>query len=162
VIFKYASRPTEGCVELYYNRFGHVSRRGLSTYGKKSELKDIAIRLPGVCRQIYAETATLVYSESCFVFQSEDTMDMWLSKRLLGQREAIRWIMLPGYLRWRKVAGAWRQECCREEIAERVRKTCPKLVEMERCDWLRKEFISLQLRDEELCASWPSSSDNSE
>jgi hypothetical protein len=84
MIFKFASRPTWGWISCYSNRRGHISRSGTSTRATSRELKGFAINLPRVRRQIYSDTATLIYSENCFVFQSERAMTKWLSKRLLA------------------------------------------------------------------------------
>lgn len=52
-----------------------------------------AIHLPQVCRQIYHETATLVYSSNIFVFRHFDLMNQelkaWVASLIPAQRDAI-------------------------------------------------------------------------
>ncbi|EAT88324.2 hypothetical protein SNOG_04564 [Parastagonospora nodorum SN15] len=91
------------------------------------------------------ETATLIYSENCFAFQNETAMNKWLDKRLIAQREAIRWMLLRYRVYERQIfdGNDWTFKRERQNIAGRARTICPNLVEMEEDDWL----------DECLCAS---------
>jgi hypothetical protein len=67
-------------------------------------------------------------------------MMTWLSKRLLAQREAIRYMMLPWFHCWQDASEeesyGWRRVKIAMKIAEEVRKTCLNFVEMEENDWL--------------------------
>jgi hypothetical protein len=63
MVFKHASRPDYDWIGLIISRRGCVSRRGPSTHLMESRLRDFALNLPRICGQIYAQTATLVYSE---------------------------------------------------------------------------------------------------
>jgi hypothetical protein len=139
MIFKFASQPDwSGWIGCYFNRRGCISRSGTSTRAYKSETRAFAIHLPQVCRQIYSETATLIYSENCFAFQSERAMTKWLSKRLLAQREAIRYMMLPYfvYSRIGRAGEGWAAKRGRDMVMTRAKLLCPNLVEMEEDDWL--------------------------
>jgi hypothetical protein len=77
-------------------------------------------------------------------------MEMWLSKRLLAQHEAIHRTMLPynQYHQYRlpphqcTISGTWKLETCKEEIEERVKALCPNLIKMEEDDWLDKILVS--------------------
>ncbi|KAH7069313.1 hypothetical protein FB567DRAFT_614843 [Paraphoma chrysanthemicola] len=89
-----------------------------------------ALPLTRVSRQIYSETATLAYAENCFAFKHEVYMFKWLSKRLLAQREAIRWLMLPSES-YRRKEDRRSFSPDLEKKAKKVRKTCPNLVAME-------------------------------
>ncbi|KAF2874968.1 hypothetical protein BDV95DRAFT_564032 [Massariosphaeria phaeospora] len=53
---------------------------------------DLAIQLPFTCRQLYAETANMVYSLNTFLFVRQYHMEEWLAKRLPVQRELIEQI----------------------------------------------------------------------
>jgi len=158
MIFKYAVRPTYGWIGLYFNRQNLISRSHSSVQGHKSELKDIAVHLPVVCRQVYAETVTLIYSHNCFAFQSESSMKLWLDKRLLAQREAIRWMMLPCFVYEHRVydGNDWEWKYETEDVADRMRKICPNLIEMEEDDWLDE---CIYLRDYQDRGADPSSGD---
>lgn len=99
MVFEFAVRSTRpNWIALCYNHRGLLSRSGTSTRANKSDLRGIAISVPRVCRQIYSETATLLYSENCFAFQSKFAMKKWLSKRLRAQREAICYMMLQAWM----------------------------------------------------------------
>jgi hypothetical protein len=137
MIYKYALTPKRAVrVGLYYNRRGRISRSGYSAYARKGIAQDLAVALPRVCRQIYTETATMLYSENRFAFGKEKLMHKWLSKRITAQREAIRWMMLPcgvyEYGSMELAAHGWKMEGCktREDIAKDAMKTCPNLIEM--------------------------------
>ncbi|KAH5409330.1 hypothetical protein HBI46_172550 [Parastagonospora nodorum] len=146
MIFQYASVPDfPNWIGCYFNARHLISRSTTSTRAHPDHLKQLAISLPRVCRQIYAETATLIYSENCFAFQNETAMNKWLDKRLIAQREAIRWMLLPYRVYERQIfdGNDWTLKRERQNIAGRARTICPNLVEMEEDDWL----------DECLCAS---------
>jgi hypothetical protein len=62
---------------------------------------------------------------------------MWLSKRLLAQREALRYMILPLDLERRISHGDYRvNELIRARFEKDVRKTCPNFVELEADVWL--------------------------
>jgi hypothetical protein len=146
MIFKYASIPDwSNWIGCYFNERHLISRSTTSTRAHPDEIRELAISLPRVCRQIYAETATLIYSENCFAFRNEPAMNKWLDKRLVAQREAIRWMILPCRVYTRRVFDGddWTSKREREHITIRARLRCPNLVEMEEDDWL----------DECLCAT---------
>ena len=44
---------------------------------------------------MYSESAVLIYVENVFAFQQSDDMQTWLAKRILAQRQAIQYLMLP-------------------------------------------------------------------
>jgi hypothetical protein len=87
MIFKYAVRADNGTILLCYNKHDEFSSMG--TYVPLRILPYMAFGLPRVCRQLYAETATLVYSENEFAFWTEETMEQWLLRRLEAQREVV-------------------------------------------------------------------------
>jgi hypothetical protein len=62
MIFIYASSFIYYRIDLMINRRGSITRSGFSTHLMQSKRKDLAIDLPRVCGQIYAETGTLIYS----------------------------------------------------------------------------------------------------
>jgi len=139
MIFKYASIPDwSSWIGCYFNERHFISRSAISSRAHPDEIQELAISLPRVCRQIYAETATLTYSENCFAFQSELAMHKWLNKRLVAQRESVRWMILP----YRVYAGRvfvgnhWTFKPERDSITIRARVKCLNLVEMEENDWL--------------------------
>lgn len=70
MIFGHATRWRYD-VELYYNGFGELSMSGYSTYCSRAMLRFLGLRLPQVCRQIYSETATVLYRENNFSFIAE-------------------------------------------------------------------------------------------
>jgi hypothetical protein len=136
MIFKYALTPRSSrrniWVGLYYNQRGRISRSGTSTHASRGILKDLAIALPRVCRQIYVETALVLYSENRFAFKRGSAMHKWLSKRIKAQREAIRWMMLPciAYQHGSMERNNWVSRIGRKEITKDAKKTCLNLVEM--------------------------------
>lgn len=52
------------------------------------------IALPRVCRQIYSETATLVYSENLFSFNNVFELDRFVASRKHAQLEAMTMVMV--------------------------------------------------------------------
>jgi hypothetical protein len=57
-------------------------------------------RLPQVCRQIYAESAHMVYTLNTFGFNNGHTMDRWIKKLPLGWKRVITSIDVPfSYMR---------------------------------------------------------------
>mgnify|MGYP004510318145 CR=1 FL=1 len=88
MIFRYAMRSRFD-IELYDNRRGELSRSGNSTRPPKSLPRFLGLSLPRVCRQIYSETATMVFRENTFSFATRKALDLWLARRLPAQREAI-------------------------------------------------------------------------
>ncbi|KAF1840402.1 uncharacterized protein K460DRAFT_410992 [Cucurbitaria berberidis CBS 394.84] len=133
MIWKFALRSTYGWIDLYYNSIKQISRSGTSTRACETELQDLSISLPRVCRSIYSETATMIYSENTFAFQAEHSMKKWLSKRLLAQREAIRYMMLPCMVYDGEDLAFLDSKA---EIQERVALMCPNFVEMKEDDCL--------------------------
>jgi hypothetical protein len=121
MIFKHASTASRHWLKI--RAYGRGSERWLGA--REDDRYGLAINLPRTCRQIYAETATLMYSQNCFGFQKGAVVTQWLEKRILAQREAIRWLMLPG--------------CMVKSVkSEYLIKTCPKVVKWEKDgDWLR-------------------------
>ncbi|KAF2847848.1 hypothetical protein T440DRAFT_455523 [Plenodomus tracheiphilus IPT5] len=116
-------------------------------------LEDMAITLPRVCRQIYFETATLLYSENLFTFASVKNLRKWLSKRILAQREAIRYIFLPrsAYYHFNPPGGRIipmtydeRIEAHRPYVEHEVNRACPNLFALE-----DDEFLDDRSSDEE-------------
>lgn len=159
MIFKLASGSTCSWIGLYFNRRGLISRSTSSTQGCKLDIDDIAVNLPRVCRQIYAETATMVYSENCFAFRNRSSMYRWLNKRLPAQCGAIRYLMQP-YLQAKEL---WRGSC--ESRADDLRKVrCPNLVKLEEGDCLDEYLCAtpaINLRDYRHRGEDPSSGDES-
>lgn len=142
MIWKFAVRRTGGgWLGLYYNSHG-FDQHGFSTKINKTELQSLAITLPRVSRQIYSETATMIYSENTFAFQNMRSMNTWLSKRLLAQREAIRYMMVPPMAKYRCVFDGenWKRKEIKVETEERVRILCPSFVEMEE-GWLLDDCL---------------------
>jgi hypothetical protein len=112
-------------IYLLNNKKGIPSASGTSAYASRSAMKRLAISLPRVCRQIYAETATFVYSENCFAFASPKGLEKWLAKRLPAQREAITDLIVPHF----GVGGE-------SELLKRVRLICPNLRVLKEAEWL--------------------------
>lgn len=89
MIFELAlHRPNKS--RLYFNSHSDFSGSGFSSYVHKKWRARIAFNLPQVCRQIYAESATLICSTNKFSFATYKAMSKWLSKRLPAQLEAIK------------------------------------------------------------------------
>lgn len=88
MIFEIAlQRPNK--MRLYFNSHSDYSGSGYSSHIHKRWHERIAFNLPQVCRQIYAETTTLMYRVNKFSFATHNAMAKWLSKRLRAQLEAI-------------------------------------------------------------------------
>ncbi|KAF2030068.1 hypothetical protein EK21DRAFT_100799 [Setomelanomma holmii] len=124
---------------------------GTSTRIDRRDLH-LPMKLPSVCRQLYDETATF----------SERAMNIWLSKRLLAQRQAIRWMMLPCYRCSRRSDTDYSYSASidtTQEIMDRARKICPSFIEMVRDDWLDEcltatpAMFSYDRRSREFCFS---------
>lgn len=81
-------------IMLYFDRFGDYSGSGMSTRIRKWALPCFAPNLPQVCRQIYAETATLIHRVNRLSFATERGLKKWLSKRLPAELEAIEHLEL--------------------------------------------------------------------
>jgi hypothetical protein len=102
MIFKYAAQKDDEYwgyprgIRLIFNKLGKISHSGTSVYEPRSTPKNTSVGLPRVCRQIYAETAKLTYSENDFVFITVKASERWLSKRLVAQREAISRLCVLG------------------------------------------------------------------
>ncbi|KAJ8112266.1 hypothetical protein OPT61_g5329 [Boeremia exigua] len=92
-IFEIATYEYEK-IGLYFNRKGNYSRSGYSTRVQKSMSKHAAFTLPQVCRQIYAETATLIYRVNTFSFATHRGLKKWISKRLPAELEAVEHLEL--------------------------------------------------------------------
>ncbi|KAH6638321.1 hypothetical protein C7974DRAFT_411751 [Boeremia exigua] len=88
MIFKY-TLTSKVRLKMYFNSVRRYSRSGFSTRPPRSAVRQLGMRLPEVCRQIYSETATLVYRKNTFSFAVELGMRTWLKKRLPAQLEAI-------------------------------------------------------------------------
>jgi len=57
-------------------------------------------RLPQVCRQIYAESAHMVYTLNTFGFNNGDTMERWIKVLPLGWKRVVTSIDVPlSYMR---------------------------------------------------------------
>jgi hypothetical protein len=54
-----------------------------------------AFTLPSVCRQVYVETAAMVYTLNKFTFTDLQTLDRFIRDRELGQRRLITSIDVP-------------------------------------------------------------------
>ncbi|KAH7076405.1 hypothetical protein BKA63DRAFT_602209 [Paraphoma chrysanthemicola] len=162
-IFSYAMHAESDWVGLYHNRCDRVSRSGTSTRARRYDIEDLSVPLPRVSRQIYSETATVLYSENCFAFKYQFAMFKWLSKRLLAQREAIRWIILPSNAYEDTYKGErWYTSPDLELTTNEVRKTCPNLEEMEEDDTLDRWLFGSPaplLRDRRNRSEDPSSDD---
>ncbi|KAF1932386.1 uncharacterized protein M421DRAFT_290872 [Didymella exigua CBS 183.55] len=85
-------RPNK--MRLYYNSHIEIFRSGFSSHVYKRWHEPIAFSLPQVCRQIYAETVTLIYTINRFSFATHYAMSKWLSKRLPARLEAIKHLEL--------------------------------------------------------------------
>jgi hypothetical protein len=118
-------------IDLCTNKHGQESRSGTSThmYMRPSYLLITGFRLPQVCRQIYAETATLVYAENTFNFATAKGLKISLSRRLLAQRMAIRRLVLP----------TWQLEG-KDGFRKEVARMCPNLVSLEASSRLDGRF----------------------
>ncbi|KAH6878825.1 hypothetical protein BKA58DRAFT_453056 [Alternaria rosae] len=54
--------------------------------------------VPKVCRQMYVETSSMVYTHNNFGFDNLDTFDRWILNRALGQRRLVTSVDIPfGY-----------------------------------------------------------------
>ncbi|KAF9699565.1 hypothetical protein EKO04_002325 [Ascochyta lentis] len=93
IIFEHATRKPLR-VELYFIRLSRCSISGYSSHSHKTLPRHIGLKLPQVCRQVYAETAILVYRVNRFSFVTKQSLTKWLSKRLPAQREAIEHLEL--------------------------------------------------------------------
>lgn len=133
MIFKFAvkleSRESgHNWVGCYFDAEGKISRWQRHSFVHCEDKLLMALSLPGVCRQIYTETATLLFSQNTFAFDSEFSMDSWLNRRLIAQRESIKYLILPKYVR--VDYHTWEDVDITEELTARVRETCPNLVEL--------------------------------
>ncbi|KAF2132950.1 hypothetical protein P153DRAFT_333723 [Dothidotthia symphoricarpi CBS 119687] len=52
-------------------------------------------KLPQVCRQIYCESSSLIYTQNCFAFGSLRAIDNWIKNRPLGQKRLVTSIDVP-------------------------------------------------------------------
>jgi hypothetical protein len=87
MIFAYASKGSDPITLTYAEDYGLPRDHAPID---RASLQTLAVALPCVCRQIYAETATLTYSENVFCFLVGNAMLRWLSMRIPAQCEAIR------------------------------------------------------------------------
>jgi hypothetical protein len=92
----------------------------------------MAVGLPRVCRQLYAETATLIYSENDFAFYTDKAMEQWLSKRLEAQREVVTRVFLILFGPSKK-----------NELMKRTRSMCPNIKDLSRAGWLWGRIMSV-------------------
>jgi hypothetical protein len=160
MIYKYALTPKRANrVGLYYNRRSRISRSGYSAYAHKDIAQELAVALPRVCRQIYTETATMLYHENRFAFGREESMRKWLSKRIRAQREAIRWVTLPRGV-YEHSFGGWVCEC-RANITKNVMKICPNLIEIVEDKGFDKRLRGRRCQDGRNRFEDPSSGDES-
>ncbi|CAO2657064.1 Nn.00g058670.m01.CDS01 [Neocucurbitaria sp. VM-36] len=136
MIWKFALRPTRSnCIKIDVTGYDALLHRPRPSWpiNRREVLKDFAANLPLVCQQIYSETATMIYSENTFAFFSESHAEIWLSKRLLAQRESIRSLMCPRWhISYLKSHGSKLVQRKRNSVGfkERVKVMCPNLVEL--------------------------------
>jgi hypothetical protein len=52
-------------------------------------------KLPLVCRQVYVESASLIYTHNTFAFDHLFTIDAWIRERTQGQRRIVASINAP-------------------------------------------------------------------
>jgi hypothetical protein len=124
--------PSYALINCVYSSSGLFSRSQICTSARQAQLNKVAIHLPQTCRQIYHETATLVYSANAFNFYNARAMWKWVGNRLVAQREAIRYVTLSSHAykdeyvmeggKRRKVASA---------LEQNLRLLCPNLVYVE-------------------------------
>jgi hypothetical protein len=79
---------------LHFNWFSRYSSSGYSSYIHKKSYASVGFNLRLVCRQAYAETATLMYRLNKFSFTKRKALKKWLSKRLPAELEAIEHLEL--------------------------------------------------------------------
>jgi hypothetical protein len=85
VIFRY-SKVRRNAMDSFWH--GYATHLDVRTF-KKTAI-GTAFHLPEVCRQIYAETATLGYATSSFFIRSTCAGTPWSSLLNLAQRSAIQ------------------------------------------------------------------------
>lgn len=94
MIFKLALTTETANINLYYNGLGYLSKGGNATRASRRIVKRLDMQLPQVCRQIYTETAVVVYKDNRFTFATEKGMRIWLRRRLPAQLEVIERLRL--------------------------------------------------------------------
>ena len=92
-MFEYAA-SSERPLKLWFNRQDVLSRRGASTYMRKSNNRFVQLRLHHVYRQLYSETALTIYRLNAFSFTTLGGLKIWLEQRTTAQLEAIKFIEL--------------------------------------------------------------------
>ncbi|KAF2464044.1 uncharacterized protein BDR25DRAFT_99113 [Lindgomyces ingoldianus] len=90
-IFRFALSGPD--IELIGGDAGHIYMKIPTKY--TSIVQQYAFGLLQTCRQIYAEAATLVYSENTFVFQEANLVQRWLRRRLPAQKMVVESIKVP-------------------------------------------------------------------
>ncbi|KAF2118130.1 hypothetical protein BDV96DRAFT_597004 [Lophiotrema nucula] len=78
-----------------------------------SNYRPPALHLPRVCRQIYLETALLIYKLNKFVFPRSwhyvwEAMDVWIKNRILAHKNAVTMIE-PSNMFWQSYKMGFRQ-----------------------------------------------------
>lgn len=93
--------------------------------------KLIAVSLPRVCRQIYAECGTVMYSQNAFGFRMSANIERWLSVRLPVQLLAVRRIYLrPHPMKdFKTYSGKGF-----DDFLSRILNLCPNLELVEKCN----------------------------
>ncbi|KAI8940032.1 hypothetical protein NX059_003754 [Plenodomus lindquistii] len=143
-IFCIAMTAQHRNISLCFSSQGRVSRSMKSSHPDSELTKEIALALPRVCRQIYFETATLLYSENTFTFPRVPALKKWLSRRILAQREAIEFIYLPrSAYYYSNIPGPLvpmssdaRVAVNRPYVETKIKQLCPNLVSMQQDDFL--------------------------
>ena len=79
---------------LHFNSHSRYSGSGCSSYIHQLWQGCIGFNLRLVCRQTYAETATLMYRVNCFSFITQKALKKRLSRRLPAELEAIEHLEL--------------------------------------------------------------------
>ena len=67
--------------------------------------------LPRTCRQLYAETATLLYARSTFVFWSSFYLRAFVQARVPAQLCALREVELDGWVPYKQTARLTLDKC---------------------------------------------------
>ncbi|KAJ4372459.1 hypothetical protein N0V83_004233 [Neocucurbitaria cava] len=95
MIWKFAMRSSGPDIPIDFDDTAHLPKSADKFPAASHEtLKELAISLPRVCRQVYSEAATMLYSENLFSFKHGFVLSAWLERRILAQREAIRKVAL--------------------------------------------------------------------
>jgi hypothetical protein len=132
MIFELASSTRDSWIALYHESSNGPLLDRTSYREGKTALERPAVSLSRVCRQIHANTTTLIYHENCFDFQTFYSMKKWRSLRIRAQREVICWLMEP-----RCDVDHQRYEGI--DVVAETRKICPNLIELEEDeDWVRE------------------------